>query len=63
MLCCGVVERLKTRDDKVIKLDIKWDEQFVACGESDIYWNYFLESQHTEERGMEAGRERILEEN
>ena len=44
MLCCGVVERLKTRDDKVIKLDIKWDEQFVACGESDIYWNYFLES-------------------
>ena len=26
---------MKTRDDKVIKVDIKWDEQFVACGESD----------------------------
>ena len=31
----GVVERVKTRDEKLIKVDIKWDEQFVACGESD----------------------------
>ena len=35
MWCCGVVERLNTRDDKVIKLDIKWDEWFVLCGESE----------------------------
>ena len=35
MWCCGVVERVNTRYDKVIKVDIKWDEQFVACGESD----------------------------
>ena len=34
MWCCGVVEIATTRDDKVIKVDIKWDEQFVACGES-----------------------------
>ena len=26
---------MKTRDDNVIKLDIKWDEKFVACGESE----------------------------
>ena len=35
MWCCGVVERLKISDENVIKLDIKWDEQFVVCGESD----------------------------
>ena len=35
MWCFGVVERVKKRDDKVIKVDIKWDEQFVTCGESD----------------------------
>ena len=35
MLCCGVVERVKTPDEKVIKVDIKWDEKFVACAESD----------------------------
>ena len=35
MWCCGVVERVNTRDDKVKKVDIKWDEQFLACGESD----------------------------
>ena len=39
-------ERVKNRDGKVIKVDIKWDEQFVACGESDkmedilnFFWN------------------------
>ena len=26
---------MKKRDDKLIRVDIKWDEQFVACGESD----------------------------
>ena len=26
---------MKTREDKVIKVDIKWDEHFFACGESD----------------------------
>ena len=35
MWCCVVVDRVKKRDDKVIKVYIKWDEQFVACGESD----------------------------
>ena len=47
MWCCGVVERVKTRDDRVIKVGIKWYEQFVGCGESDkmeeilkkILWN------------------------
>ena len=66
MWCCGVVERLKKRDDKVIKLDIKWDEQFVACGESEKteeILNFCVESQHTEERGVEVGRARILDEN
>ena len=41
MWCCRVAERVNTRDDKVIKVDIKWDEQFFACGESEkmrIYW-------------------------
>ena len=35
MWCCGVVNRMKTRYDKLIKVDIKWNEQFVACGESE----------------------------
>ena len=35
MWCCGVINRVKTRYDKVIKVEIKWDEQFFACGESD----------------------------
>ena len=33
--CCGVVEIVKTRYEKVIKVDLKWDEQFVAFGESE----------------------------
>ena len=33
MWCFGVVDRVNTRDDKVIKVYIKWDEQFFACGE------------------------------
>ena len=35
MWCCRVVQRVNTRDEKVIKVDIKWDEQFVACGEGE----------------------------
>ena len=35
MWCCGVVDRVKTRDYKVIKADIKWYEQFVLCDESE----------------------------
>ena len=35
MWCCGVVKRVKTRDEKVIKVDIKWDENFIAYGGSD----------------------------
>ena len=34
MWCCEVVEKAKTRSDKVIKEDIKWYKQFVTCGES-----------------------------
>ena len=26
---------MNTRDENSIKVDIKWDEQFFACGESD----------------------------
>ena len=29
-----VVEKVKTRSDKVIKEDIKWYKQFVTCGKS-----------------------------
>ena len=32
--CCGDIERVKRRDDEVMTVDIKWDEQFMACGES-----------------------------
>ena len=32
--CCGVVEIVKTTDYRLIKVDIKRDEHFVACGES-----------------------------
>ena len=35
MWCCGFVERVKTRAERVIKVGIKRDEQFIACGESD----------------------------
>ena len=66
MWCCGVVERFNTRDGKVIKLDIKWDEQFIVCGESEKIEEIlktFVEYYHTEERGMEAGHAIILEEN
>ena len=35
MWCCRVVEIFNTRNDKVIKLDIKCYEQFFACGESE----------------------------
>ena len=35
MWCCGDVERVKTRDDKVIKVEIKCDLHFFVCGESD----------------------------
>ena len=35
MLCCGFVQRVKKRDDRMIKVDIKWDEQVFVCGESD----------------------------
>ena len=31
----GDVTRVKKRDDKVIKVNIKWDKEFVAFGESE----------------------------
>ena len=36
MWCCGIVTRVKRRDDKMRKVDIKWEESFIACGESDL---------------------------
>ena len=36
MWCCGIVTRFKRRDDKMIKVDIKWEESLIACGESDL---------------------------
>ena len=36
MWCCGIVTIVKRRDDKMIKVDIKWEEYFIACGESDL---------------------------
>ena len=36
MCCCGIVTIVKRTDDKMIKLDIKWEESFIACGERDI---------------------------
>ena len=34
--CCGIFTRVKRRDDKMIKVDIKWEESFIACGVSDL---------------------------
>ena len=47
MWCCRIVTRVKRRDNKMIKVDIKWEEFFIACGEIDIteeilkkhFWN------------------------
>ena len=36
MWCCGIVTRVNRRYDKMIKVDIKWEEYFIACGESDL---------------------------
>ena len=36
MWCCGIVTRVNRREDKMIKVDIKWEESFIACGESDL---------------------------
>ena len=36
MWCYGIVTRVKRSDDKMIKVDIKWEEYFIACGESDL---------------------------
>ena len=34
--CCGGVQRVRSRDNKVIEAEIKLDKEFVACGESDL---------------------------
>ena len=36
MWCCGIVTRINRRDYKMIKVDIKWEESFIYCGESDL---------------------------
>ena len=36
MCCCGIVTRVNRRDNKMIKVYIKWEESFIACGESDL---------------------------
>ena len=33
MWCCGIVTRVKRRDGNMIKVDIKWEESFISCGE------------------------------
>ena len=33
MWCFGVVQRVIRRDNKVIMTEIKWDKEFIACGE------------------------------
>ena len=35
MGCCGIVTRVKRRDKKMIMVDIKWEESFRSCGESE----------------------------
>ena len=43
--CCGIVTRVNRREDNMIKVDIKWEESFIACGESylteEIWKNTF----------------------
>ena len=39
MWCCKIVTRVKRRHDKMIKVDIKWEEPFIACVESDLTEN------------------------
>ena len=36
MWCCGIFTRVKRRDDKMIKVDIKWEESSIAYGEIDL---------------------------
>ena len=36
MWCCGIVMRVKRRDDKIIKVYMKREESFIACVESDL---------------------------
>ena len=36
MWCCGVVHRATRRDNKVIMTEIKWDKDFITCGEPAI---------------------------
>ena len=36
MWCCVIVTRVKRRYDKMIKVDIKWEESFISYGESDL---------------------------
>ena len=36
MWCCGIFARVKRRYGKMIKVDIKWEEWFITCGEIDL---------------------------
>ena len=36
MWCCGIFTRVKRRDNKMKKVDIKWEESFIDCGEIDL---------------------------
>ena len=36
MWCCGIFTRVKRSNDRMIKVDIKWEESFIDCGESDL---------------------------
>ena len=34
MWCCGILTRVNRRDYNMIKVDMKQEESFIACGES-----------------------------
>ena len=36
MWCCGIVKRVKRSYNKMIKVDIKWEESFISFDESDL---------------------------
>ena len=54
------------RDDKMIKVDIKWEESFIACGESDLteeILKTLVESGDAEKIYVEAECTAILDNN
>ena len=67
MWCCGIVTRVKKREDKIIKVDIKWEDSFISCGESDLTEDFLkktlVESGDAEKICVEAECTAILDNN